>query len=164
LQILTLACLPHLKDTACSTGALNHLQGTLLYSSVAGEGMRLQYPLITDSFYFCEKKSGQRVFLTRIAGLRNHGWECGRSRSKLLITRRYTYDDHLVVLIVFTVCTSCYSILNLNTGCLNQCSCWSDFYSSFNPLCLLGNGWIKCIPMKSCVILPFCSGLWQTIP
>lgn len=31
------------QDTACSTGALNHLQGTLLYSSLAGEGMRLQY-------------------------------------------------------------------------------------------------------------------------
>ncbi|XP_062150544.1 RNA-binding protein L isoform X2 [Alnus glutinosa] len=31
------------QDTACSTGALNHLQGTLLYSSVAGEGMRLQF-------------------------------------------------------------------------------------------------------------------------
>ncbi|KAE8076028.1 hypothetical protein FH972_014703 [Carpinus fangiana] len=31
------------QDTACSTGALNHLQGTLLYSSLAGEGMRLQF-------------------------------------------------------------------------------------------------------------------------
>uniref|UniRef100_A0A516IJG3 RRM domain-containing protein n=1 Tax=Turnera subulata TaxID=218843 RepID=A0A516IJG3_9ROSI len=33
------------QDTACSTGALNHLQGTVLYSSPAGEGMRLEYPL-----------------------------------------------------------------------------------------------------------------------
>ncbi|KAJ6419850.1 hypothetical protein OIU84_029886 [Salix udensis] len=33
------------QDTASSTGALNHLQGTILYSSVAGEGMRLEYPL-----------------------------------------------------------------------------------------------------------------------
>ncbi|XP_018824461.1 U1 small nuclear ribonucleoprotein A isoform X1 [Juglans regia] len=31
------------KDTACSSGAMNHLQGTILYSSPAGEGMRLQY-------------------------------------------------------------------------------------------------------------------------
>uniref|UniRef100_A0A6N2M3E3 RRM domain-containing protein n=1 Tax=Salix viminalis TaxID=40686 RepID=A0A6N2M3E3_SALVM len=31
------------QDTASSTGALNHLQGTILYSSVAGEGMRLEY-------------------------------------------------------------------------------------------------------------------------
>ncbi|XP_024975167.1 uncharacterized protein LOC112513206 [Cynara cardunculus var. scolymus] len=30
-------------DTACSTEALNHLQGTVLYSSVSGEGMRLEY-------------------------------------------------------------------------------------------------------------------------
>ncbi|XP_068656586.1 RNA-binding protein L isoform X2 [Aristolochia californica] len=30
------------KDVACSTGALNHLQGTMLYSS-DGEGMRLEY-------------------------------------------------------------------------------------------------------------------------
>ncbi|KVI02680.1 Nucleotide-binding, alpha-beta plait [Cynara cardunculus var. scolymus] len=29
-------------DTACSTEALNHLQGTVLYSSVSGEGMRLE--------------------------------------------------------------------------------------------------------------------------
>ncbi|THU46957.1 hypothetical protein C4D60_Mb09t10420 [Musa balbisiana] len=32
------------QDTSSSTGALNHLQGTILYSSV-GEGMRLEYPL-----------------------------------------------------------------------------------------------------------------------
>ncbi|KAB1212425.1 RNA-binding protein with multiple splicing 2 [Morella rubra] len=31
------------QDTGCSTGAMNHLQGTILYSSPAGEGMRLQY-------------------------------------------------------------------------------------------------------------------------
>lgn len=30
------------QDTTCSTGALNHLQGTILYSS-PGEGMRLEY-------------------------------------------------------------------------------------------------------------------------
>nr|XP_043607044.1 uncharacterized protein LOC122579028 [Erigeron canadensis] len=30
-------------DTACSTDALNHLQGTVLYSSVSGEGMRLEF-------------------------------------------------------------------------------------------------------------------------
>ncbi|XP_065875495.1 RNA-binding protein L [Euphorbia lathyris] len=31
------------QDTASSTGALNHLQGTVLYSSSASEGMRLEY-------------------------------------------------------------------------------------------------------------------------
>lgn len=33
------------QDTTCSTGALNHLQGAILHSSAAGEGMRLEYPL-----------------------------------------------------------------------------------------------------------------------
>ncbi|KAL0332203.1 UNVERIFIED_CONTAM: RNA-binding protein, processing factor 2a [Sesamum calycinum] len=32
------------QDTACSTEALGHLQGTVLYSSTSGEGMRLEYP------------------------------------------------------------------------------------------------------------------------
>ncbi|KAM3709258.1 hypothetical protein ACB098_02G160600 [Castanea mollissima] len=31
------------QDTPSSTGAMNHLQGTILYSSPAGEGMRLEY-------------------------------------------------------------------------------------------------------------------------
>ncbi|PON67174.1 Splicing factor-like protein [Trema orientale] len=31
------------QDTACSTGALNHLQGTSIYSSPAGEGMRIEF-------------------------------------------------------------------------------------------------------------------------
>lgn len=31
------------QDTACSTGALNQLQGAILYSSSGGEGMRLEY-------------------------------------------------------------------------------------------------------------------------
>ncbi|THG18116.1 hypothetical protein TEA_001641 [Camellia sinensis var. sinensis] len=31
-------------DAACSSEALNHLQGTILYSSPPGEGMRLEYP------------------------------------------------------------------------------------------------------------------------
>ncbi|GAV91732.1 RRM_1 domain-containing protein [Cephalotus follicularis] len=31
------------QDTASSTGALNHLQGMILYSSTAGEGIRLEY-------------------------------------------------------------------------------------------------------------------------
>ncbi|XP_057806666.1 uncharacterized protein LOC131021482 isoform X4 [Salvia miltiorrhiza] len=31
------------QDTACSTEALSHLQGTALYSSTSGEGMRLEY-------------------------------------------------------------------------------------------------------------------------
>lgn len=41
------ACLLALytQDTACSTEALGHLQGTILYSSTSGEGMRLEYPL-----------------------------------------------------------------------------------------------------------------------
>ncbi|KAK6128694.1 hypothetical protein DH2020_037544 [Rehmannia glutinosa] len=32
------------QDTACSTEALSYLQGTVLYSSTSGEGMRLEYP------------------------------------------------------------------------------------------------------------------------
>ncbi|KAL8528716.1 hypothetical protein ACS0TY_006243 [Phlomoides rotata] len=32
------------QDTACSTEALAHLQGTILYSTTSGEGMRLEYP------------------------------------------------------------------------------------------------------------------------
>ncbi|XP_050367389.1 RNA-binding protein L isoform X3 [Argentina anserina] len=31
------------QDTATSTGALSHLQGTILYSSTSGEGMRLEF-------------------------------------------------------------------------------------------------------------------------
>ncbi|GMI76898.1 hypothetical protein HRI_001359000 [Hibiscus trionum] len=31
------------QDTACSTGAINSLQGTILYSSPAGDGMRLEF-------------------------------------------------------------------------------------------------------------------------
>ncbi|XP_073060507.1 uncharacterized protein [Primulina eburnea] len=31
------------QDTACSTEALNRLQGTILYSSTSGEGMRLEF-------------------------------------------------------------------------------------------------------------------------
>ncbi|XP_050124019.1 uncharacterized protein LOC126601361 isoform X2 [Malus sylvestris] len=46
------------QDTACSTGALSHLQGTFLYSSTTGEGMRLEIPDTPD-----------------------HEWECVRSRS-----------------------------------------------------------------------------------
>lgn len=34
----------HTQDTACSTEALAHLQGTALYSSPTGEGIRLEYP------------------------------------------------------------------------------------------------------------------------
>ncbi|KAJ8770729.1 hypothetical protein K2173_021376 [Erythroxylum novogranatense] len=35
-------------DTACSTEALNLLQGTVLYSSPPGEGFRLEYPSEVD--------------------------------------------------------------------------------------------------------------------
>ncbi|GJU53035.1 nucleotide-binding alpha-beta plait domain-containing protein [Tanacetum coccineum] len=45
-------------DTACSTEALNHLQGTVLYSSISGEGMRLEFSLTTN------------------LGLLSQGWEC----------------------------------------------------------------------------------------
>lgn len=34
-----------MQDVASSSGALNSLQGTILHSSQAGEGMRLEYPL-----------------------------------------------------------------------------------------------------------------------
>ncbi|WMV17083.1 hypothetical protein MTR67_010468 [Solanum verrucosum] len=40
------------QDTASSTEALSHLQGTILHSS-SGEGMRLEYPFI-NSFGFSE--------------------------------------------------------------------------------------------------------------
>ncbi|XWS45236.1 hypothetical protein CRYUN_Cryun15aG0118900 [Craigia yunnanensis] len=39
------------QDTACSTGAMNSQQGTILYSSPAGDGMRLEYPLISPLFF-----------------------------------------------------------------------------------------------------------------
>ncbi|XP_048427292.1 RNA-binding protein L isoform X2 [Pyrus x bretschneideri] len=40
------------QDTACSTGALSRLQGTFLYSSTTGEGMRLEYPVVSR-LLFC---------------------------------------------------------------------------------------------------------------
>jgi len=36
-----------MQDIPSATVALNSLQGTILYSSPAGEGMRLEYPLTT---------------------------------------------------------------------------------------------------------------------
>lgn len=45
------------QDTSCSTGALHHLQGTILYSSPAGEGMRLEYPFEN---FFCVGLGGGR--------------------------------------------------------------------------------------------------------
>ncbi|KAG8641195.1 RNA-binding protein L isoform X2 [Manihot esculenta] len=39
------------QDTSCSTGALHHLQGTILYSSPAGEGMRLDLVLFFPTNY-----------------------------------------------------------------------------------------------------------------
>jgi hypothetical protein len=41
-----------MQDIPSATGALNSLQGTILYSSPAGEGMRLEYPLITSISFF----------------------------------------------------------------------------------------------------------------
>ncbi|CAA0814342.1 Nicotinate phosphoribosyltransferase 2, partial [Striga hermonthica] len=41
------------KDTACSTEALSHLQGAILYSSTSGEGMRLEY---------AKSRMGMRMF------------------------------------------------------------------------------------------------------
>ncbi|XP_073057915.1 uncharacterized protein [Primulina eburnea] len=43
------------QDTACSTEALNRLQGTVLYSSTSGEGMRLEYPL--NLFLICSSST-----------------------------------------------------------------------------------------------------------
>lgn len=34
------------QDTACSSEALTHVQGTVLQSSTSMEGMRLEYPLL----------------------------------------------------------------------------------------------------------------------
>ncbi|KAF7130350.1 hypothetical protein RHSIM_Rhsim10G0113800 [Rhododendron simsii] len=44
------------QDTASSTEALNHLQGTKLYSSPPGEGMRLEYP--SKAIVVCEIADG----------------------------------------------------------------------------------------------------------
>lgn len=121
------ACVPNLKDTACSTGALNHLQGTILYSSPAGEGMRLEYPFgpfITDPFYSLFIGFVLRFCLTRTPGLRNHGWECVRSQSKLHRKSRQ-------IAIWLCHCPDCmhiYSIWNQIIGCLNcQYSCYHIF-------------------------------------
>jgi len=37
----------YVQDANSSTEALNSLQGTILHSSQTGEGMRLEYPLVT---------------------------------------------------------------------------------------------------------------------
>ncbi|KAG7570146.1 RNA recognition motif domain [Arabidopsis thaliana x Arabidopsis arenosa] len=40
------------QDVSCSSEALHTLQGTVLYSSLTGEGLRLQYPSLLYPFYF----------------------------------------------------------------------------------------------------------------
>lgn len=45
---LTLKFLWLLQDVSCSSEALHTLQGTVLYSSLTGEGLRLQYPSLLD--------------------------------------------------------------------------------------------------------------------
>lgn len=88
-----------MQDIPSATVALNSLQGTILYSSPAGEGMRLEYPLATIiasffvGFYFISFICFSRVAflyftlydicLTRILDMLNRGWVCGGSRSKL---------------------------------------------------------------------------------
>ncbi|XVE87083.1 hypothetical protein DITRI_Ditri18aG0087900 [Diplodiscus trichospermus] len=42
------------QDTACSTGAMNSLQGTILFSSPAGDGMRLDNPDMQNQGWVCE--------------------------------------------------------------------------------------------------------------
>lgn len=42
-----------MQDVASSTGALNSLQGVILLSSPADEGMRLEYPFVTSVFFHC---------------------------------------------------------------------------------------------------------------
>ncbi|KAL5987731.1 hypothetical protein ACLOJK_035483 [Asimina triloba] len=74
------------SDVASSTGALNHLQGTLLYSSV-GEGMRLEQGYDSICVLGFSLAMGRKcpqnsipflnwVFLTRNSGMQNQGWEC----------------------------------------------------------------------------------------
>ncbi|KZV39739.1 hypothetical protein F511_08201 [Dorcoceras hygrometricum] len=82
------------QDTACSSEALNRLQGTILYSSTSGEGMRLEYPLITVHtppvisllLFFSDQNSflgfllvcfcdDERFFLIENLDLQSRGWE-----------------------------------------------------------------------------------------
>lgn len=85
-----------MQDIPSATVALNSLQGTILYSSPAGEGMRLEYPLVTIiasffvGFYFIYFFGVAFLYfmlynicLTRILDMLNRGWVCGGSRSKL---------------------------------------------------------------------------------
>lgn len=44
----------NMQDTSASTAALNNLQGSILYSSLTGDGMRLEYPVVLHNFFcFC---------------------------------------------------------------------------------------------------------------
>ncbi|OMO56625.1 hypothetical protein CCACVL1_26411 [Corchorus capsularis] len=65
------------QDTASSTGAMNSLQGTILYSSPPGDGMRLEYPLdITFILLIAFHVSFLRFFLMSNPDTQSHGWEC----------------------------------------------------------------------------------------
>ncbi|KAA8547126.1 hypothetical protein F0562_003544 [Nyssa sinensis] len=50
------------QDAACSTEALNNLQGTILYSSPPGEGMRLEYPSKSILSFFISLLIFQSIF------------------------------------------------------------------------------------------------------
>lgn len=73
------------QDTASSTDALSHLQGTALYSSTTGEGMRLEYPFdlfanfpyLVSHHIFCYVWTSFPVnSLNPNQDLQNLGWAC----------------------------------------------------------------------------------------
>lgn len=85
-----------MQDVETATAALNSLQGTILYSSAAGEGMRLEYPLATSILFslsgfslflfgglHCFFTSCLWYFLNKNLDMPNRGWVCGGRRSKL---------------------------------------------------------------------------------
>lgn len=67
------------QDTACSTGALSHLQGTMLYSSRAGEGMRLEYPFEV-ALHGSNTFSSQFVSICSFKVLLNKNYRYAKSR------------------------------------------------------------------------------------
>ena len=84
-----------IQDTNFSTAALNHLQGTILYSSPGGDGIRLEYPLRIHIQIFIPLYSSipPAVFcLMRKLGMQNQGWECEGRRSN------YTQKEGVIIL------------------------------------------------------------------
>ncbi|XP_059594664.1 RNA-binding protein L isoform X1 [Vitis vinifera] len=96
------------QDTPCSTGALNHLQGTVLYSSPAGEGMRIEYPFHELNFliFFSHPLSSfilsPKILLNENSGMLNQGWDCGESRSKCKKNKQGKMTRPCTYIVAFT--------------------------------------------------------------